>query len=122
MADREQDAAAPLREPGQRWWRLALLALLLGTFLSRLPFLSTVPFNGDSVHYLLAMEAFDPAQARPHPPGYPLYVLAGKAARLVVGDPHQALVLLSVLASVVAVWGVVRLGTVMGGPAVGLWA
>lgn len=122
VADPEQAAAAPLREPADRAWRLALLALLLGTFLSRLPFLSTVPFNGDSVHYLLAMEAFDPAQARPHPPGYPLYVLSGKAARLVVGDPHQALVLLSVLASVVAVCGVVRLGAVMGSPAVGLWA
>ena len=124
LADHEQEVSAPLplREPADRWWRRALFALLLGTLLSRLPFLSTVPFNGDSVHYLLAMEKFDPAQARPHPPGYPLYVLSGKAARLVVGDPHQALVLLSVLASVVAVWGVVRLGTVMGGPAVGLWA
>ncbi|MDI3341945.1 MAG: hypothetical protein QJR03_15585 [Sphaerobacter sp.] len=105
-----------------RAWRLALVVLLAATLLTRIPFLSTVPFNGDSTHYLLGMERFDPVEARPHPPGYPLYVLAGKALWIVVGDPHRALVLLSVAASVVAVWAIVRLGSALGTRAVGLWA
>lgn len=122
ITEHESVPASRVITAAERRSRTVLVGLLLITLLSRLPFLSTVPFNGDSVHYLLAMERFDLAQARPHPPGYPLYVLAGKAARLIAGDPHRALVLLSVLASVVAVWGVARLGAAMGSRAVGLWA
>ena len=34
----------------------------------------------DSVNFALGVRDFDPAQHRPHPPGYPVYIALGKAA------------------------------------------
>ncbi len=52
----------------------------------------------DSVNFALALPDFDVTQHQPHPPGYPIYVAAGKLVHLVIGDHAAALTLVSSLA------------------------
>ena len=52
----------------------------------------------DSVNFALALDEFDVTQHQPHPPGYPIYVAAGKLVHLVIGDHAAALTLVSSLA------------------------
>jgi hypothetical protein len=74
---------------------------LLGV-LTRLPFVIPTPINWDAVQFALALDRFDLHDHQPHPPGYILYVLLGRAMRLFVLDPSLALSLLSVLFSALA--------------------
>ena len=83
----------------------ALFALTLGT---RVPFLSGQLWAWDSVLYARALEEgfhvdYVTASQRPHPPGYLLYVATSAVARQFTGDSNSALVLISVIASALAV-------------------
>src|SRR5947209_16607492 len=83
-------------------------ALLLSLFsalaaLPRLLLVRDIPINWDAVQFELALSHFDLASHQPHPPGYILYVLAGRALNLIAGQPGLALSLLSVLAAAAAV-------------------
>ena len=79
-------------------WALLAVATLF-TAVSRLFALARTPWDPDEIRFMQALDAFDVARHRPHPPGFPLYVLAGKAIRLFgIGDFH-ALQALSFLAS-----------------------
>lgn len=62
---------------------LGALALAVG--LAHLPFLPSTLEDIDSVNFALGVRDFDVSQHRPHPPGYPVYVAAGKAMAAVVG-------------------------------------
>jgi hypothetical protein len=73
--------------------------LALAGGLSRLPFVRATPINWDTVQFILALDHFNLHAHQPHPPGYILYVLMGRLANYVVGDPNIALSLLSVLFS-----------------------
>jgi len=66
-------------------------------------------YSTDSALYALAFEKYDISLHQPHPPGYPLYVLLGKLFNWVVGDANLALVLISILFSVLSVWAIWRL-------------
>lgn len=81
------------------------VALLLAavTLLTRAPFLTEHLYEHDSVLYARAVEAFDPADHRPHPPGYLWYVLLIRAATAVAGDANTAMTWISALASAAAV-------------------
>jgi hypothetical protein len=52
----------------------------------------------DSVQFALALDSFDLRQHQPHPPGYPLYVAAGKLLRSLISDHAACLTLLSSMA------------------------
>lgn len=52
----------------------------------------------DSVNFALALDDFDVLHHQPHPPGYPIYVAAGKLLYRVVADHAAALTLVSALA------------------------
>jgi len=84
------------------WWRESLLLITLfftvGLF-SRVPFQSSTLYHWDSVNFALATQTFDLRIDQPHPPGYILYVLLGKAMNVVTGDPQTSFVWLSVLFS-----------------------
>ncbi len=67
--------------------------------LLRLPFASRLLFNMDSVQFALGMRRFDVTLHQPHPPGYFLYVLMGRAMSNVFGEPNTSLVAVSVLFS-----------------------
>ncbi|MGB9298958.1 MAG: glycosyltransferase family 39 protein, partial [Anaerolineae bacterium] len=82
-------------------WRASFLFAV--TVLTRLPFTSHFLYNWDSVQYALGTENYDITYHQPHPPGYLLYVAAGKALNLLTDNPNQSFILLSILASGLAV-------------------
>jgi hypothetical protein len=81
-------------------------ALLLGAIVAvtRLPFVTHVLWEWDSVLYARALEqgfhvTAEIADQRPHPPGYVFYVALATAFRWIFGDSNAALVAIAVLAS-----------------------
>ncbi len=84
--------------------------LALGGLASRLPFREKYIYHMDGVGYALAIDDFDILKDQPHPPGYPLYILMARAFNLILHDPHQSLVWLSILSSIGAVIGLYFLG------------
>jgi hypothetical protein len=114
----ECDYRARLWLPYNRWRPMTrtrgpfLLSLAtLAAFALHLPFAARTPSEGDVANYLLAIDSFNLQQHRPHPPGYPLYVLAGRALAALTGDPHHGLVALSALFAALAlpaVWLLAR--------------
>lgn len=77
-----------------------LAALVLAT---RIPFRSHYLYDIDSVNFALGMIRFDPSVHQPHPPGYFLYVSAGRVFKAIAADANAALVAISVAASCGAV-------------------
>ncbi|HEU0016851.1 MAG TPA: DUF2723 domain-containing protein [Methyloceanibacter sp.] len=55
----------------------------------------------DSINFAFALDDFDVLHHQPHPPGYPIYVAAGKLVYRVVADHAAALTLVSALAGAV---------------------
>jgi hypothetical protein len=80
-------------------------------FLARLLTLSHAPDNDDAPFFIRGVQRFSVPEGRPHWPGYPVYVAAGKLAGWVVGDPVFGLQVVSAAASAAIAWvaaGVVR--------------
>jgi hypothetical protein len=59
------------------------------------------PWENDEFLFAEAVKKFEPTiwAYHPHPPGFPLFVLLGKAINELVGDPWRALVLLNIVAA-----------------------
>ncbi|MBI4510008.1 MAG: DUF2723 domain-containing protein [Deltaproteobacteria bacterium] len=57
----------------------------------------------DEVNFALALERFDLSLHQPHPPGYPLFVLAARATGWLTDDPALALALPGITASAVMI-------------------
>jgi len=74
-------------------------AIFIACVLTRLPFTSRLLYNMDSVQFALALDHFDVTLHQPQPPGYFLYVVMGRLARLITHDDNAALVAVSVLFS-----------------------
>lgn len=103
------DPPPPLSRP-ERVRLAAVFSVSLALFAS----LRTPDFNDwDGVNFALAVrDGFDLGLHQPHPPGFPLYILAAKAVHLAVRDPLSALTLLSALggaSSLVLVWWLARM-------------
>ena len=84
--------------------RVIAIALAAFVIVTRLPFVTHVLFEWDSVLYARALEqgfhvSADLADQRPHPPGYVFYVGVGTLLRAVLGDSNAALVAVSILGS-----------------------
>ncbi|MDQ6799759.1 MAG: hypothetical protein M3041_02875, partial [Acidobacteriota bacterium] len=109
----------------QEWWRslerspepLAsrerwmLIGATLVAAVSRWFALARTPWDWDEVLFMLSLDHFNVAQHRPHPPGFPLYVLAAKVIRKFgFGDFHalQALSFLGAIAIVPAMFFLCR--------------
>jgi len=82
------------------------LLLLLALLSAAVRWLSRVHriYGWDSVHYLLAQDRYDILAHQPHPPGSYYYVLLARAARLLTGDSHTSLLLVSSLLGGLMVW------------------
>ena len=81
-------------------------ALIAGLFLAfHLPFLPPTLEDLDSINFALGVRDFDIARHQPHPPGYPLFILAAKAVHAVGPSEARALSLVSVCGGAVAVFG-----------------
>jgi len=107
---------------------LVASGLLLVTILSRLPFCSHIMYHWDCINFRLALEEFNLAKEQPHPPGYILYVWLGRLVNTffsgsgAVGDrpQHDALTLISIVASGLAVATLFYLGRAIFDRRVGL--
>jgi len=90
---------------------LAPTILVAATILTRWPWRGRTLFNWDAIQYALAMDRFDLAAHRPHPPGYPGYVLAGRALRGLTGlDANTSLIVLSIGATAAGAIALARIG------------
>lgn len=98
------------------------LGLVFVTLVSRFVFRSERLYDLDSVNFALALTDFDPSLHQPHPPGYYLYVLAGRLMQLALPDANDALVALSVIAGVITVAALYELAQAMYGGRAGLYA
>jgi hypothetical protein len=74
------------------------LALFVVALALRVPFRSQFAYYWDSAQFALAVGEYNIRISQPHVPGFYLYVLLGRLMNLFVGEPHAALVWLSVLA------------------------
>ena len=108
--------------------RLQVLDLLapwvvgLATLVARLATMATGPTDWDSAQYVAAVSRFDVDHGRPQPPGYWLYVVAGRLVHGTGLGTVSSLVLVSALASALAAGLVVVAGRDLGGRWVGLAA
>jgi len=77
------------------------LPVFLGVaLLSRLAVLPGIPWEQDEALFAAGSYSLDLVQHHPHPPGFPLWIAAGKASLALLGDPLLGLQIVSALASV----------------------
>jgi hypothetical protein len=88
------------------WIRRRYLPLLAALWVALLlPSLGArYSFGWDSSQFSRAVTDFDIARHQPHPPGYPLWVLALRGLSPVVGNPNRAQVLLALLFAAAGLW------------------
>jgi len=97
-----------------RWLDWTLTILIVAVLLvSRLLVFPASIWEQDEAYFASAVVDFDPTNNQPHPPWFPLWILLGKAATLVVGDPAAALCWVSLLASVWAVFPITALWSLL---------
>jgi hypothetical protein len=85
-------------------------ALLAGLFLAlHLPFLPPSLEDLDSINFALGVRDYDVSRHQPHPPGYPLFILAAKGLHGVGLSEVHALSLLGVLGGALGVFGCIAL-------------
>jgi hypothetical protein len=73
------------------------------------PFLPASLEDLDSINFALGIRQFDVAHHQPHPPGYPLFILAARAARVLIGSEAKALSAVSILAGGLSVFALFAL-------------
>jgi len=61
-------------------------------------------FGWDSSQFDRAVTEFDIARHQPHPPGYPLWIVALRGLTPLAGNPNRAQVVLALLFSMAALW------------------
>src|SRR4051812_12093975 len=91
-------------------------ALLAGATALHAATLARSAEGWDGIGFLLSIERFDLADARPHPPGYPVYVALLKAFHAIVGAPLGAALVLSCLSLALATWALGVLADRLHGP------
>jgi len=101
---------------------LIALALFVLTLALRLPFASQTLNHWDSVNHALALTAFNVAAHRPQPPGYILYIGIARLVNFIFPDAQTALVVVTMLASALAVAFLFLLGARMVSREMGLIA
>lgn len=88
--------------PTNYWLGVVALFVVISRWLGHMQYL----YLGDSVNYALALDKYDITLHQPHPPGYALYILLAKLIYGVVGDANKALIIVSILFSVVLVYAI----------------
>jgi len=92
------------------------------TILTRLPFTSRFLYSQDSVQFALALENYDVYLHQPHPPGYFLYVMAGKLLNYFIQDANVSFITISVIASALTVVAVYYLARAIFAEGTAWWA
>jgi len=100
-------------------WPLAFFA---ATVALRVPWFGDMLYDFDSIAFAFALESFDVSVHSPHPPGYLLYVLAGRLLCLLLRDANAAFAWVSALASAGSAALICALGRDMGSRSTGILA
>ncbi len=74
-----------------------------------LPFLPRSLEDVDSINFALGIRDFDVARHQPHPPGYPLFIVAAKAAHVLIRPEARALATVNVVAGALSILALVVL-------------
>ena len=82
-----ENAPFPLTRPQ----RLLVVLTAVVVALTRLLAVAQSLWDWDETQFAMAVEEYDVASHRPHPPGFPLYILLAKAARLISTSDFRAL-------------------------------
>jgi hypothetical protein len=107
---------------GRRQDSWTAVALFLITLLTRLPFRSQILYHWDSVNFAYAIREFNVAKEQPQPPGYIVYVWLCRLVDLLFRDANTTMVVISIVASALAVAALFYLGRTMFDRRVGLIA
>lgn len=101
------------RRPGKLqsprgWLRRVVIGVLvlLAVGATRYPWRSQYAFDFDPANYVLGVRDFDLTRHQPHPPGCPLFVMAGRGLNTFVHDANLSLEMIAWLASAIAVLAV----------------
>lgn len=78
--------------------RIVVIAVALLCAATRFLAAARSLWEWDEAQFVLALSDFDVTLHQPHPPGFPLFIAAGKAVALVTGDPFRSLQALSLAA------------------------
>jgi len=89
------------------WW--PALALAAAALLLRLLTAPTAVDSLDAILFVRGLERYSVMEARPHWPGYPVYMAVGHVFELIRGDAEASLRLVSILASSLSVWPLMAL-------------
>ncbi|HZW53350.1 MAG TPA: hypothetical protein VFF00_04900, partial [Candidatus Elarobacter sp.] len=84
----------------ERW---VVIAATVATAISRVFALARTPWDWDELLFMHALDHYDVAAHHPHPPGFPLYILAAKIIRKFGFGDFHALQALSFLAAILIV-------------------
>ncbi|MFI5262900.1 MAG: ArnT family glycosyltransferase [Candidatus Kapaibacterium sp.] len=100
--------------------RLTGLLLIVTVLATRLPFISKMLYEFDSIDFAVATFRFSLEQVTPHFPGYILHVLFAKFLLFFVSDMNLAFVWISILLSIGSVLFLWRAGAALRGERVGV--
>ncbi len=89
--------------------------MALGIIISRWIGKSEYLYSTDSALYALALDHYDISLHQPHPPGYALYILFTKGFYFLTHDANLALVIVSIIFSVLALYAVFHLAKLVYG-------
>jgi hypothetical protein len=92
---------APERLTRREWG--AVIAASLVAALSRVFALARTPWDWDELLFMRALDHFDVASHRPHPPGFPLFIGAAKIIRALGAGDFHALQALNFIAAIAIV-------------------
>lgn len=80
--------------------KITIAVLLAIVALTRFVALSKGPWDWDEVLFCLALDDYDVARHRPHPPGFPLHIFLGRLAKLITHSDFHALQAVNVVAAI----------------------
>jgi hypothetical protein len=87
----------------------ALAAVAVAFIALHLPYLPRSLEDLDSINFALGLHRFDVAQHQPHPPGYPVYIVIGRAAQALMPTDAQALAAVSVVSGALGILAIAAL-------------
>ncbi len=76
-------------------------------FLAHVPFLAPALEDIDSINFALGLHHYDPALHQPHPPGYPVFIAAGRLSLVLIHVVAPGLSYGSADALALAVWSAI---------------